>query len=269
MSLRDTRPEGSGATMRHRALSQQERSDETLEFLGVTFNNWDVAEACAWVMRRPKGAPFTYVITPNVDIVLNMLGCDPVANPPGACVCDSRILSALARIAGLRLKVCPGSDLVPAVLAALEPGDTICFIAANARLAGELAERLPHLRIAHHVPPMGLHQDERGLEAAVRFIEDNPARVTLIGIGSPQKEVLAQHVSAGGLGTGTALCIGAAVEFYLGASKRAPRWMQGLGLEWAYRLICNPRRMAYRYLVRGPRIFLIFAEWLLRRKRPT
>lgn len=253
--------------MRHSALSHQANDHETVEFLGVTFDNWDVAEACAWVMGRPKGARFSYVVTPNVDIVLNMLGSDPVSNPPGACVCDSRILSALARLAGLRLKVCPGSDLVPAVLAALEPGDSICFIAANSGLARELTDRLPHLSIAHHVPPMGLLQDERGLEETVRFIEDNPARVTLIGIGSPQKEVLAQRVSEGGRGTGTALCIGAAVEFYLGTSKRAPQWMQTIGMEWAYRLMCNPRRMAYRYLVRGPRILLIFGRWLVCRTR--
>jgi N-acetylglucosaminyldiphosphoundecaprenol N-acetyl-beta-D-mannosaminyltransferase len=51
------------------------------------------------------------------------------------------------------------------------------------------------------------------------------------------------------------LCVGAALNFISGAEKRAPRWVQRLALEWLYRLCHDPRRLAGRYLVRGPRIF--------------
>jgi hypothetical protein len=54
---------------------------------------------------------------------------------------------------------------------------------------------------------------------------------------------------------GLALCVGASLNFITGTEKRAPAWVQKLTLEWLYRLLQNPRRMAGRYLVRGPRIF--------------
>jgi UDP-N-acetyl-D-mannosaminuronic acid transferase (WecB/TagA/CpsF family) len=52
-----------------------------------------------------------------------------------------------------------------------------------------------------------------------------------------------------------ALCIGASINFLTGLERRAPRWMQRLGMEWFFRLVNDPGRLAQRYLVRGPRVF--------------
>jgi len=55
---------------------------------------------------------------------------------------------------------------------------------------------------------------------------------------------------------GLALIIGASIDFITGKQQRAPTWMQRIGFEWLYRLINNPRRLAWRYLVRGPKFFV-------------
>lgn len=60
---------------------------------------------------------------------------------------------------------------------------------------------------------------------------------------------------------GTALCIGASLEFLTGQLKRAPRLAQKLYLEWAHRLLSEPRRMWRRYLIEGPKIFLLAYRW--------
>ena len=60
---------------------------------------------------------------------------------------------------------------------------------------------------------------------------------------------------------GTGLCIGASVEFVTGAKRRAPRWMQRLGVEWLHRLLSEPGRLWRRYLVEGPRIFAMAWRW--------
>jgi exopolysaccharide biosynthesis WecB/TagA/CpsF family protein len=60
---------------------------------------------------------------------------------------------------------------------------------------------------------------------------------------------------------GLALCVGAALDFITGTQKRAPRFARRLGLEWAHRLLTNPRRMWRRYLVEGPAIFLLAYRW--------
>jgi N-acetylglucosaminyldiphosphoundecaprenol N-acetyl-beta-D-mannosaminyltransferase len=50
------------------------------------------------------------------------------------------------------------------------------------------------------------------------------------------------------------LGIGATLDFIAGNVQRAPKWMSNAGLEWAYRLAREPRRLAHRYLVRDPQI---------------
>jgi exopolysaccharide biosynthesis WecB/TagA/CpsF family protein len=75
-------------------------------------------------------------------------------------------------------------------------------------------------------------------------------------VGSPQQELVARALQERGRARGLALCVGASLDFIGGIEQRAPLWMQRASLEWLYRLLQNPRRLAGRYLVRGPRIFL-------------
>jgi N-acetylglucosaminyldiphosphoundecaprenol N-acetyl-beta-D-mannosaminyltransferase len=46
--------------------------------------------------------------------------------------------------------------------------------------------------------------------------------------------------------------VGAAFDFHAGRVRQAPRWMQRSGLEWLFRLLCEPRRLAKRYLKNNP-----------------
>ena len=91
----------------------------------------------------------------------------------------------------------------------------------------------------------------------------------LLAIGSPQQELFAQALLRRGRCWGVALCIGAGLEFLVGARRRAPVPVQRLGLEWAYRLLSEPRRMWRRYLVDGPRILPLFLADLRRRRGTT
>jgi exopolysaccharide biosynthesis WecB/TagA/CpsF family protein len=75
-----------------------------------------------------------------------------------------------------------------------------------------------------------------------------------LAVGSPRQERLAAAVAASGQGTGTGLCIGASLGFLAGAEQRAPAWMQLHGLEWAFRLGADPRRLARRYLLDSPHV---------------
>ena len=52
--------------------------------------------------------------------------------------------------------------------------------------------------------------------------------------------------------------VGAAFDFHSGRTKQAPRWMQRTGLEWFYRLCCEPRRLAKRYFRNNPLFVLKF-----------
>ena len=82
-------------------------------------------------------------------------------------------------------------------------------------------------------------------------------RFSFIGVGSPRQEILARALAARGRARGTALCVGASLLFLSGEERRAPRALQGVGLEWAWRLAQDPRRLARRYLVEDPVIIAL------------
>lgn len=86
------------------------------------------------------------------------------------------------------------------------------------------------------------------------------------GVGSPQQEKIARLLELRQRARGLALCVGGAINFLTGGERRAPQWMQTVGMEWLHRLLVDPRRMAKRYLVRGPRIFWLLPKfrWELR-----
>ena len=103
---------------------------------------------------------------------------------------------------------------------------------------------------------MGFIHDTAQVEVCLNFIEANsPFRFCLLAVGAPQQEKLAHLLKTRGVARGLALCIGASINFLTGVEQRAPLWMQNAGLEWLFRLLQEPGRMANRYLVRGPRVF--------------
>jgi N-acetylglucosaminyldiphosphoundecaprenol N-acetyl-beta-D-mannosaminyltransferase len=57
--------------------------------------------------------------------------------------------------------------------------------------------------------------------------------------------------------------VGAAFDFLSGGKRQAPRWVQRASLEWLYRLLQEPRRLARRYLVYNPLfVLMVAAQWI-------
>ena len=120
----------------------------------------------------------------------------------------------------------------------------------------EVAELHGLTNLRHYNPPMGFAKDLDAVEECLQFIESqSPFRFCFLAVGSPQQESLAALLQARGIARGMALCVGASMNFITGREKRAPQWMQQFALEWLFRLVQDPQRLAGRYLVRGPRFF--------------
>ncbi|WP_246167540.1 WecB/TagA/CpsF family glycosyltransferase [Sphingomonas piscis] len=174
----------------------------------------------------------------------------------------------LARLQGTDLPVVAGSDLTSRLLhEVVRPKDSIAIVGGSLKLLDQLRLLFPHVLFTQHIPPMGLRNDFAAQEAAADFVLRQNARFIFIAVGSPQQEMIAASVYRRGGAGGVALCVGAALDFVAGLQRRAPRPVQLLGLEWAYRLCRDPRRMWRRYLVEGPRIFILAARY--RNSKPT
>jgi exopolysaccharide biosynthesis WecB/TagA/CpsF family protein len=216
---------------------------------------------------------YAYVVTPNVDHLIRY--CDDASfrelyRSARFVLLDSRFLSYVLRLTvGLLLPTCPGSDVTEQLFdEVIAPGDKVVVIGGTEAQAQMLAQKY-HLRALQHFnPPMGFIHDPVAVEACLNFIESvSPFRFCLLAVGCPQQEMLARALELRGRARGLALCVGASINFLTGAEHRAPKWMQSAGLEWLYRLLHDPTRLAKRYLVRGPRIFFLLPrlKFLLRR----
>ncbi len=235
------------------------------EFLGVKFDQLSEPQVIERFKLVTADTPFGYIVTPNVDHIVRLSHdeSEPAIEAAYAkaelCVCDSRILASLARLRGIQLPVVTGSDLTAALLESeIKPGDRIAVVGGSADLVERLSVRYPHVEFVHHSPPMGLRRNVAAQTAAAQFISEAKCRFTFLAVGSPQQELIAARVVGA---TGFGLCIGAALEFLTGDQVRAPKAMRRTGLEWAHRLASDPRRLWRRYLIEGPRVFLLAWRW--------
>ncbi len=217
---------------------------------------------------------YGFVVTPNVDHLIRYCD-DPMFRDHYAAasyvLMDSRFARRLVRlIKGLLLPVCTGADLTATLFrTSVSATDRILMIGGSAAQAQTMARLFGLRNLDHYNPPMSFIRDPAAVEECLRFIEDrSPFRYCFIGVGSPQQEALAHALRVRGRARGLALCVGASVNFITGSERRAPQWLQRLGLEWLYRLLHNPRRLAVRYLIRGPRFFGLLArsEFVLRKR---
>jgi N-acetylglucosaminyldiphosphoundecaprenol N-acetyl-beta-D-mannosaminyltransferase len=133
------------------------------------------------------------------------------------------------------------------------------------RLVEQVTKNYPGIQIAYAFSPpfrkLTLEEDAD----IVNEINASGARFIFVGLGCPkQEEWMSDHrdrIPA------VLLAVGAAFDFLAGTKPQAPRWMMRSGLEWVFRLGCEPRRLAGRYFKHNPRfIALVLQQWMSTRR---
>lgn len=168
------------------------------------------------------------------------------------------------RLLGLkRVQRVYGPSLLPAVCeVARERQIPVGFYGGRPEVLGELVRRIrqrcPGLRVAFAFSPpfraLSAEEEERvrsGIAAA-------GTRILFVGLGCPKQERwIATNRDALSC---VMVAVGAAFDFQAGSKRQAPGWMQNAGLEWAFRLCSEPRRLWRRYLHHNPRFLYYFAR---------
>jgi N-acetylglucosaminyldiphosphoundecaprenol N-acetyl-beta-D-mannosaminyltransferase len=108
----------------------------------------------------------------------------------------------------------------------------------------KIGEWHPHLDVvgSHH----GYFDDNEG-ESICALINRAQPQLLLVAMSSPRKEFWVE-ANAGRLDVPVIVGVGGSIDIVAGVAARAPRWMQRGGLEWAFRLVQEPRRLWRRYL---------------------
>jgi len=238
---------------------------DTLLVHDITFAE-TVAAILAWAADGSGG----YVCTPNVDHVVRARR-DPQfrAATLGARlrVPDGMGIVYGARAAGRPLRGTVTGRLLPEAVASggEATGPPVALLGGQPGAASRAADRLRAgggSVTAALEPSMDFRLDSPEDEAMVAALRDSGARVVFVGLGAPKQELwMARH--AADLPGAVLVGIGQAIDVLGGVASAAPPWMTRIGLEWAYRLAHDPRRLARRYLWDDPRFFW----WMLRSRR--
>jgi N-acetylglucosaminyldiphosphoundecaprenol N-acetyl-beta-D-mannosaminyltransferase len=135
------------------------------------------------------------------------------------------------------------------------------------RLGATLKARFPALEIAGTMTPPFRALTPEEDDAAIERINAAAPDIVWVGLSTPKQELwMASHV--GPLNGAVLIGVGAAFDFLAGTKSQAPVWMQRSGLEWTYRLACEPRRLWKRYARIVP-VFLVLALAQLVLQRAT
>jgi N-acetylglucosaminyldiphosphoundecaprenol N-acetyl-beta-D-mannosaminyltransferase len=235
----------------------------------------DALQSVEALLRAGEGGA---VFTPNVDHVV-LADENPRMREAYArasiSLADGMPLLWAARLLGRPLpEKVSGSDFVPLLLErAAERGWRVYFLGGAPGVAAlardKLRESLPRLQVVGVDAP-AIHVDdpaERRAEVVARVREARPDLV-LVALGAPKQEIWIDQTRSD-LRPAVLLGVGASLDFVAGTIPRAPRWLSRVGLEWAFRLSREPRRLWRRYLVRDPRFLVILGRALMDRARPT
>lgn len=248
--------------------------------LGVPVDPLNMAQVLDRLLDMVKDARATgrtyHVATVNVDFVIQAM-TDPelryLLQYADLSTADGMPLVWAMRWLGVPVQGrVTGVDLVSNLAErAAQSGISIYFLGGApgvaVRAAEVLKEKFPALHIAGiHAPAF-----HPVLEMETTFLDDirrAKPDILLVAFGNPKQE---KWIGMYGrrLGVPVMIGVGASFDFIAGYTRRAPNWMQRAGLEWLFRLLCEPRRLFRRYIkdigIFGPSLF---RQWRMLRKSP-
>jgi len=236
-------------------LDTQPHRHRNLTVDGVTINVPSLPQAVSSIVSAAQRGDNFSVCTLNLDHVVK-LRQQPEFR---AAYQRARFVTAdgfpivmLSRLLGTRIRRTTGADLVePVCRQARRKRLPIFMMGSNNRTlaisAKRLSERFRGLEVAgYYAPGADFDPYSREADFAIDRIRASGAKLCFVALGAPRQEVFAARCLDELNGTGL-LCIGAALDFIAGTQTRAPSVTQKIGLEWAWRVLMEPRRLGPRY----------------------
>jgi exopolysaccharide biosynthesis WecB/TagA/CpsF family protein len=222
---------------------------------GVTINVLSLPEAVSSIVSAAQLGENFSVCTLNLDHVVQLQRRSDFRaayRRARFVTADGFPIVVLSRLMGTPITRTTGADLVePVCREARKNGLPIYMLGSNDRTlaitARRLSKRYQGLEVAGYYAP-GANFDPYSREAdfAVDSIRASGAKLCFVALGAPRQELFAARCLDELDGTGL-LCIGAALDFIAGTQSRAPSLTQKVGLEWAWRMLREPRRLGPRY----------------------
>lgn len=219
---------------------------EKINVLGVKVDTFDMNEACSFLADAIEKGEACSVYTPNSEIILhaykNPEYCS-VLNRGGLITPDGIGVVYASKILGrpLRERV-GGFDLANKLLEKCAPKEKTLYLFGGkpgiAERAKEKIEALyPGIKV---IGTADGYFDEEKEKNIIADINEKSPDILFVCLGFPKQEKWAD--AHRDINAKAVMCIGGSLDVFAGEVKRAPEFFQNHGLEWFYRLICQPSR---------------------------
>ncbi len=234
--------------------------ENTFRFGGLMLRPLTLHDTVNWIHRRSLDERSAVVVTPNIWHLLlaaNHEEFRAVLARADLQVADGWPLVAASRLLGEPLpERVAGVDLVERLL--FGPNRfRLAILGGTEATSHILARRAEAQQQVVLIDALAENWARRPLALSLHQARPN---LVLLGIGAPKQELLADYLRE--FVHGPIICCGAAIEILAGCRRRAPGRVQAIGLEWAWRMALEPRRLGGRYLRAGSHFLGTFArEW--------
>lgn len=241
-----------------------------IELNGVKLHAVTEAQVISHILDELDAGRGGVVVTPNLDHLRRYchdLSFGALIAEADLIVADGMPLVWASRLQGTPLpERVPGSNLISTLSSSAGERKRSVFLLGGdpgtaAAAAAALQQNHPNCIIAgSHFPPFGFQDNPKEMSTIIQALSDSKPDIVFVALGSPKQEKLIARLrpilpNAWWLGVGNSF------SFLAGRVKRAPVWMQRVGMEWIHRLCQEPKRLFKRYLIVG----VPFAATLLTR----
>jgi N-acetylglucosaminyldiphosphoundecaprenol N-acetyl-beta-D-mannosaminyltransferase len=166
-------------------------------------------------------------------------------------ICDGKPLARVLKRGVPSLQQIRGADLMRQVISKSTPSARHFFLGSTDEVLGGLiafAQRTnPDMHISGYYSPEFIENFDVALPTWLKKIRESNATIVWVGLGTPKQDYVAHDIAQ--QIPVHAIAIGAAFDYLSGNISEAPKLFQILGLEWFYRLMKEPKRLARRYLI--------------------
>jgi exopolysaccharide biosynthesis WecB/TagA/CpsF family protein len=223
---------------------------------GVSVQTFSLQEASARICDDVSAGKAFSVFTLNLDHIVKLRrnGAFRAAYERARIVlADGFPIVLSGRLQRRHVQRTTGADLIEPLCAEasrrnlpiLLYGSTFETLTGAARY---LTAHYPNITIAGvYAPEHGLDVLSDQANAGMDFIRNSGAGVCFVALGAPKQEIFSDRCAQEMQGI-SFICIGAGLDFLAGHQRRAPKFFQSTGLEWLWRVLNDPRRLARRYL---------------------
>lgn len=241
-----------------------------IKFMNTEIDNLTMEETLQVVdilIQKQKNA---YVVTPNVDHIVKLESNENLKkaySEADLILADGKPLIWASKIYRKPIKEkISGSDLFPELCKhSAKKNYKMFFLGAKEGVAAKAAEKLKEKYkgleiVGCYSPPMGFENDSVELDKITSLVKSVNPHILILALGCPKQEIFA-HQYRNVFNVPLTFCLGATLDFEAGNVKRAPHWMANAGLEWAYRMYKEPKRMFKRYVLEDWKFAKLFVKY--------